>query len=167
MDWNDDGIRRGGEKAVDQMRAEGLGFDFVRRSPLNSVQIPARLEAVDHRRARTRRLCSHRLHATFRPANGAYASTVAQIREAAAELEIPLIEPDIPSEGRADGVHLNPAGYVRWLPAVTEGILRECSREKTNCDAVCASGRRGALGLVSLAPRAARKEEQGSIPRTC
>jgi hypothetical protein len=95
------------------------------------------------------------------------ASTVAQMREAAAELEIPLIEPDIPSEGRADGVHLNPAGYVRWLPAVTEGILRECSREKTNCDAVCASGRRGALGLVSLAPRAARKEEQGSIPRTC
>jgi hypothetical protein len=95
------------------------------------------------------------------------ASTVAQIREAAAELEIPLIEPNIPPEARADGVHLNPAGYARWLPAVTEGILRECRREKTNCDVVCASGQRDALRLVGLAPRAARKEEQGSIPRTC
>jgi lysophospholipase L1-like esterase len=95
------------------------------------------------------------------------ASTIAQIREAAAELEIPLIEPNISPEARVDGVHLNPAGYARWLPAVTEGILRECRREKTNCDAVCASDQRGALRLVGLAPRAARKEEQGSIPRTC
>jgi hypothetical protein len=37
----DDGVRRRREEAVDEVRA-GIGLDFVPRSPLNSVQMPAK-----------------------------------------------------------------------------------------------------------------------------
>jgi hypothetical protein len=41
MDWLDNCIRRRREEAIDVMRT-GIGLDFVPRSPLNSVQIPAK-----------------------------------------------------------------------------------------------------------------------------
>ena len=40
-DQFDDGIRRRRQKTIDPMRA-GIGFDLVPRSPLNSVQMPAK-----------------------------------------------------------------------------------------------------------------------------
>ena len=44
MDRLDDRVRRGGQKAVD-LCGPGTGFDFVPRSPLNSVQMPAKADS--------------------------------------------------------------------------------------------------------------------------
>jgi lysophospholipase L1-like esterase len=54
-------------------------------------------------------------------------ATVAQIRDAAQSAGVHFVDAKLGPEDRADGIHLNAAGYARWLPAVTSGILDECT----------------------------------------
>lgn len=54
--------------------------------------------------------------------------TIAGIRDAAQQSNIPFIVPDIPAGSRDDGVHLNANGYATWLPALMQGILSGCER---------------------------------------
>lgn len=54
--------------------------------------------------------------------------TIAGIRSAAERSNIPFIVPGIPTGSRDDAVHLNADGYASWIPALMQGILRECER---------------------------------------